>query len=216
MSIFNQKSKFKVKTEVRKVIQVVEPAPKKPAPKPVTKSTSVASSSSLPTSRNNTPRPSPKPSNVPASSSATTAKPVKRLHSASSPESTVPKSQKRKVAIASTNGRKSRSPAAVKQSPAFSGSDSDSEDDDDWRDRLDPTRRRKRARTETEDPDRRLRHPALWLGNVEAAEGEQEEMKFIHAVEVASLQDKCVPVMGLERDEVDVELRYPGANVLEK
>jgi H3 lysine-79-specific histone-lysine N-methyltransferase len=52
----------------------------------------------------------------------------------------------------------------------------------------------------------------LWAGQNE----EEDELGIVHAVEVASLADKCRPVMGLEEDEVGVRLRYPGANYLER
>jgi H3 lysine-79-specific histone-lysine N-methyltransferase len=102
-----------------------------------------------------------------------------------------------------------QSSATASPAPILSDSEPGSDDDDDWRERLDPSKRRKRAHTE--DPDRRLRHPRLWSG-----QGEDEKLGFVHSVEVASLLDKCQPVMNLARDEVAVRLRYPGAKDTER
>ncbi|KAL2262680.1 hypothetical protein VTK26DRAFT_433 [Humicola hyalothermophila] len=214
MSILNQKSKFKVKTEVRKVKQAVESTPQQ-------------RKSSLPPA---SARASPFP---PTSSSfSSSLKKTNRHLPSTSPETDLTSSQKslkRRAAAA----RIRNSPAA-NASPSFSD-DSEpgsGDDDDDWRDRFDPNRRQrlKRARTaETEDPARRLRHPDLWVGGPkESADGggkgeengigeEEEKLVITHAVEVASLADgKCQPVLGLGRDEVAVRLRYPGANYLER
>ncbi|KAK4252148.1 histone H3-K79 methyltransferase [Corynascus novoguineensis] len=197
MSIFNQKSKFKVKTEVRKVKQAVAP---KPAKNPSSSGGGNSSSASV----RGTPRASP----IPASSLS-----AKRLqqHPASSPSPTsstttssaLNLSRKRR-ALAS-----SRSPATASPAPVLSDSEPGSDDDDDWRERLDPSKRRRRAHTE--DPDRQLRHPRLWTG-----EGEDEKPAIVHSAEVASLEDKCQPVMKLGRDEVAVRLRYPGARSMER
>lgn len=197
MSIFNQKSKFKVKTEVRKVKQVV-------APKPVTNAPGASSSSSTNVSLRGTPRASP----APASSLS-----VKRVHqrpSASlspSPQPPAPSTSnpnRKRPALVSRRSTASASPA-----PVLSDSEPGSEDDEDWRERLDPSKRRKRAHTE--DPGRRLRHPKLWTGD-----GDDEIPAMVHSADVASLETKCQPVMRLERDEVVVHLRYPGAKSMER
>ncbi|KAK4123848.1 histone-lysine N-methyltransferase, H3 lysine-79 specific [Parathielavia appendiculata] len=188
MSIFNQKSKFKVKTEVRKVKQAVEPAPlKKPA--------GVANASRPSLSVPGSTRASPIPSSLHA----------KRLYSSSSPESKSSLSQSRKR----RGPANSRSPATASPAPALSDSEPGSDDEDDWRDRVDPSKRRKRAHTE--DPDRRLRHPSLWSG-----QGEEDKPGIVHAADVASLADRCQPVMYLTPDEVVVRLRYPGAKYPER
>lgn len=204
MSIFNQKSKFKVKTEVRKVKQAVEPTPEK-------KRLGNGSTSST----HGTPRASPIPSSSslhakrprPTASPATANKPS--LSSSAASLSALDPSRKRRRAPASSSS--SRSPATASPAPpALSDSEPGSDDDDDdWRERLDPSKRRKRAHTE--DPDRRLRHPRLWAG-----QGEEEKPGIVHAVQVASLEDKCQPVMKLGRDEVGVRLRYPGAKYTER
>jgi H3 lysine-79-specific histone-lysine N-methyltransferase len=197
MSIFNQKSKFKIKTEVRKVKQAVAPTPDKKQP----------SSSSA----HGTPRASPIPSSLRG--------PGKRLHqqSASSPADTTRSSPASSSSTTlNPGGRKrrapassSRSPATASPAPALSDSEPGSDDDDDWRDRLDPSKRRKRAHTD--DPDRRLRHPRLWAG-----QGDEDRLGVVHAMEVASLGDRCQPVMKLGKDEVAVRLRYPGAKYTER
>lgn len=225
MSIFNQKSKFKVKTEVRKVKQAVTTT--SPAPQAAAKKTAAAASaasngraSSVASlnSRSSSARPSPIPP---------TSVPSKRQllapRSSTSPETShYPGKRGRNGTVAQRllgragSNRSSRSPA----SPSFSDSEPGSDDDDDdWRDRLDPHKRRKRAHTETvEDPARRLRHPRLWTGRdgdggVDGAA--EERLAIVHSADVASLEDKCQPVMGLGRDEVGVRLRYPGSNFLE-
>lgn len=194
MSIFNQKSKFKIKTEVRKVKQVIAPTPQKSGGAGPSSRVSL----SAPASAHGTPRVSPIPSSLRA----------KRLQSASSPDTegsppSTNHSRKRRAPASS------RSPATASPAPALSDSEPGSDDDDDWRERLDPSKRRKRAHTE--DPDRRLRHPRLWSG-----QGEDEKLAIVHAMDVASLGDRCQPVMKLGRDEVGVRLRYPGAKNLER
>jgi H3 lysine-79-specific histone-lysine N-methyltransferase len=192
MSIFNQKSKFKIKTEVRKVKTEIAPTPQR---KPSTNGTSASRLSlSAPSSAHGTPRASPRPSSHLS----------RRLPSTSSPETKSSSSTNRK-----RRAPASRSPATASPAPVLSDSEPGSDDDDDWRERLDPSKRRKRAHTE--DPDRRLRHSRLWTG-----QGEDEKPAIVHAVDVAALGDKCQPVMKLGRDEVGVRLRYPGAKYLER
>ncbi|VBB86619.1 Putative histone-lysine N-methyltransferase, H3 lysine-79 specific [Podospora comata] len=204
MSIFNQKSKFKVKTEVRAVKKTL---PEKPKPKPTSAppSTSRIPSSSVRASPSttSTPRASPLPPSARKSQNGSSRylDPSSALKAPSS--STSSNSRKRP--------RASHSPA----SPSFdSDSDSDSASDDDWQDQLDPRKRLKRLeQLRRHDPNRRVRHPKMWKGD---RESEGELLPIIHAVEVASLSEKCQPVMGLSRDEVGVRLRYPGSNHREK
>ncbi|KAL2271495.1 hypothetical protein VTJ83DRAFT_866 [Remersonia thermophila] len=188
MSIFNQKSKFRVQTEVRKIKQPVE---KKPKPTTTPRASSLQPPST--SSARSTPRASPIPPHVQAPKRKT------------SPDVSKP---------CSSPPRKRRQPASARASPAaatpLSDSEPGSDDDDDWRERLDPNKRAKRART-VEDPDRRLRHPRLWSGR-----GGDERPAIVHAADVASLKDKCQPVMKLARDEVGVQLRYPGSKHMER
>ncbi|KAJ4304255.1 Nucleosomal histone H3-Lys79 methylase [Collariella sp. IMI 366227] len=205
MSIFNQKSKFKVHTEVKKVKQAVAPTP--PKRKATTSGTYASTSSatltgslSAPSSAHGTPRASPNPSSLnPAARRRlqSTSSPEPRARATSSPSS-VPARKRRALPA------KSRSPANA--SPALSESEAGSDDDDGWRE-FNSNKRRRRAYTE--DPGRRLRHP-------EASDDGDGKLPIVHAVDVASLEDRCQPVMGLGRDEVRVRLRYPGSNYLER
>ncbi|KAK1751635.1 histone methylation protein DOT1-domain-containing protein [Echria macrotheca] len=196
MSIFNQKSKFKVKTEIRTIRQAVEPT--QPKAHPATVNTGAKHSSAQgPKAKNSssslssTPRASPKPRPAGGAGSHLT------------------------VAAAERNNRKRRAgsnrPAA---SPNFSESDN-SDDDEDWVERLDARKRRKRAdeARHQEDPNRVLRHPKLWDGVDEA---DTARLPIIHAVQLASLEEKCQPALGLARDRVSVKLQYPGARYPER
>ncbi|KAH6624690.1 histone-lysine N-methyltransferase, H3 lysine-79 specific [Chaetomium sp. MPI-SDFR-AT-0129] len=211
MSIFNQKSKFKVKTEVRKVKQAVAPTPERKI--------ATAHRSNGHGSAHGTPRGSPTPSltlaakrlQVPQNSNGNRRSPSDTYSRLSPASSSSPAGSSGLL----NPGRKrrapanSRSPATASPAPVLSDSEPGSDDDDDWRDRLDPSKRTKRAHTE--DPDRRVRHPKLWAG-----EGEEEKPRIVHAVDVASLEDRCQPVMKLARDEVGVRLRYPGSKHMER
>jgi len=94
-------------------------------------------------------------------------------------------------------------------------SDSEDEDgDDDWEQNLDVRKRQKRAdKSRPVDPKRIFRHPKLWTGDDESGNAEQQLriLPIKHAVDFASLEHKCQPVLGLSRDQVRVKLRYPGA-----
>ncbi|KAK4169434.1 putative histone-lysine N-methyltransferase, H3 lysine-79 specific [Cladorrhinum sp. PSN259] len=213
MSIFNQKSKFKVKTEIRTIKQAVEKKPATPTPSTSssTRASPAAGASSngvrriaSASSSSNTPRASPNPRStsqqhlqIPTYSSSSGSSVTKKRSRPSLPPA-----------------RKSRSPAAT-ASPSFGGSDSDSDDDDSWQDAIsDLRKRRKRAHEVTRiDQNRMVRHPKVWKGD---RGGESEILPIIHASEVANLRDKCQPVMGLARDEIAVRLRYPGSNYREK
>lgn len=223
MSIFNQKSKFKDRTEIRKIKQVVAPSAQKkravsagPTGGGARSSPAAAPSNSSSSSRS-TPRGSPNPSALqPPTSGSVRARTVSATSSAS-PEPKQPPLGSRKRPAPPPRSRQSSATTTSYASPGFS--DSDSEDDDDWRDRLDPSKRWKRAATELEDPDRRLRHPLLWTGEDAEGEGGNDrtgEQAMTHAADVASLGDKCRPVMGLGCDEIAVTLRYPGANHVER
>ncbi|KAK4241894.1 histone H3-K79 methyltransferase [Achaetomium macrosporum] len=221
MSIFGKKSKFQIKTEVRIVKQAVDPTAQ-------SKAAGARKAASGATSNGGGRVSSPggvHHANRPHASRNGPAVQVKRLQVTSasttpeprrSPSSSLlnPSRKRRTPASAS-----SRSPAAI-ASPALSESEPGSDDDDDdWRERLDPTKRRKRTHTSTEeDPNRRLRHPNIWSGQGQGEEGheEGERLGIVHAVDVASLRDRCQPVMRLGQDEVGVSLRYPGANILER
>ena len=190
MSIFNQKSKFKVKTEVRTVRQVVE---SKPKPKPQSSSVAARTSSvsnGAKAKRNGllsvgTPRASPRPGSLRGS-------PLPAEHSASA-------NRKRRAGS-------SRSPA----SPNFSES---GDEDDNWEESLDARKRMKRAHEALPlaDPNRVLRHPKLWTGSSSEDGADVVRLPIIHAASFASLEQKCQPVLGLAPDQVGVKLQYPGA-----
>lgn len=67
------------------------------------------------------------------------------------------------------------------------------------------------------DPNRSLRHPRIWTGEESiVSDKASAPPAIIHAVDVASLQQKCQPVLGLKADNVDVRLQYPGGRYPEK
>ncbi|KAM0561562.1 hypothetical protein ACHAPJ_003446 [Fusarium lateritium] len=109
--------------------------------------------------------------------------------------------------------RKRKAPSVSRRSPASDriefDKDSDGEDDG-WM-TLD-TNKRQRKGTEDGgfvDPNRKLR-------SVRAFEDRMDSRSFIHAVDVASLEHKCVPVMGAQKEEVAIRLQYPSLQPREK
>jgi H3 lysine-79-specific histone-lysine N-methyltransferase len=76
---------------------------------------------------------------------------------------------------------------------------------------LDTRKRQRRGTSEDKHlgSDRNLRHSR-------AFEGRNDDLDFIHAVEVASLEAKCVPVMGAQKEDVAIELQYPSMQPREK
>ncbi|KAK3357083.1 histone-lysine N-methyltransferase, H3 lysine-79 specific [Lasiosphaeria hispida] len=184
MSIFNQKSKFKVKAEIRTVRQAVEPPKKKPAQPP---------SAKRPSSARVTPRASPHPSSASLADSTNDS-----LRAASDT-----RARKRRAGASPANNHNN--------SPSFSDSDDESDGDEDWEGNLDARKRQKRAHQERRlaDPNRKLRHPRLWAGEDPEAVV-SKRLPIIHASDVASVNDKCQPVLGLAQNEVGVRLQYPG------
>lgn len=222
MSIFNQKSKFKIKTEIRRVQQPDPPTASSKKPKATSVPSSGRASPAAPpglSRSSSAPRASPNPSSLQHQR--------KRPHAATTTSSSVspPPETKRYAAQTRSKPRAGRRRPAASGSPAGASprlSDSEPDDDDDWSERLYAHNNRwKRARTEPADPARRLRHPCLWTGEADGQEGREgyvdaEKVDVVHAAEVASLELKCQPVMGLGPEEVAVGLRYPGSNFLER
>lgn len=187
-------NKFKVeppKIRIEKVV-VERPAPSKPKSRsrPQQSSTGGASSSrSSPAAVRPSPRPSAArhQSNSPYPSSAD----ERRLE------------RKRKAGSASASR-----PSPGKDRIAF---DKDSDNEDDGWMNLDTRKRQRRGTADGRfvDPNRRLR-------NSRAFEGRNDSLQFIHAVDVASLEAKCVPVMGAQKEDVAIELQYPSLQPREK
>jgi H3 lysine-79-specific histone-lysine N-methyltransferase len=87
--------------------------------------------------------------------------------------------------------------------------DSDAEDDG-WMD-LDARKRQRKSAADGTlvDPDRKLKSSRAFRGKVEG-------LQLIDAVEVASLETKCVPVMGAQKEDVAIEIQYPSLQRREK
>ncbi|KAK1781801.1 histone methylation protein DOT1-domain-containing protein [Copromyces sp. CBS 386.78] len=228
MSIFNQKSKFKIKTEIRTVRETVE----RPKLKASTSSSSIPTTGSSQHSRNI--RTAGAGSSLSRASSTSRLNGTSHTTSISSARASLTKvsttSLPRRVQSASPNpsingdGRSSRKRRATKASsrspisPHFSeDSDSDSNGDENWEDNLDARKRRKRVHDERPvDVNRKLRHPKIWKGEdvdqVERIPGPG----IIHAAKVASLEHKCKAALGLKNEEVAVRLQYPGVRYPER
>ena len=187
MPLFGGKNKFKVDPPK---IRVEKVAVSRPAPKPAAQSKSLGNNSSA----RSTPRPSPKPSSIRQKSNSP--------YPSSSDERRVDRKRKAGSAVPR------KSPAAVER--VEFDKDSDADEDDGWLNL--ETRKRQRKGTldgRAEDRSRKLRNPRSF-------EHRLDNLKFIHAVEVASLECKCVPVMGAQKEDVAVELQYPSLGPCEK
>ncbi|PHH77862.1 hypothetical protein CDD80_132 [Ophiocordyceps camponoti-rufipedis] len=93
--------------------------------------------------------------------------------------------------------------------------DKDSDNDDDGWMRLD-SRKRQRKRSADDDDAGRLLDSRRQIRCAAAYQGRIPGLKLIHAVEVASLDAGCVPVMGAQKEDVDIELQYPSLQPREK
>ncbi|PFH57006.1 hypothetical protein XA68_15647 [Ophiocordyceps unilateralis] len=89
--------------------------------------------------------------------------------------------------------------------------DKDSDNDDDGWMRLDA---RKRQRKRSSDGGRFDAKRQIRCAR--AFEGRRAGLHLIHAVDVASLDSGCVPVMGAQKEDVDIELQYPSLQPREK
>ncbi|KAK3379851.1 histone-lysine N-methyltransferase, H3 lysine-79 specific [Lasiosphaeria ovina] len=204
MSIFNQKSKFKVKADIRAVRQAVEPTAR-PKPKQQQQLSAAGASGSRRRASpsgggsggGSTPRASPRPGSVAA------ARQRHRLQSASPlpPSGDEGGNSRKRRAVSS------RSPA----SPNFSESGDDDEEDD-WEESLDARKRSKRVHQPRADPNRSFAHPKLWAGGDENT----ERLPILHANDVASLEQKCQPALELAQEDVAIKLQYPGARYPER
>ncbi|KAI9148012.1 Histone-lysine N-methyltransferase, H3 lysine-79 specific [Paramyrothecium foliicola] len=184
-------NKFKVeppKIRIEKVV-VDRPAPKpKPKPKPKAPSVSNGSASRSPSVN----RPSPKPL-------------LRQKSNSPYPSSSDEKRLERK--------RKAGTPSTARRSPVSDrvefDKDSDAEDDA-WMN-LDSHKRQRKGTADGRfvDPNRKLKYS-------KAFEKRPEGLKFIHAVEVASLESKCVPIMGAQKEDVAIELQYPSMQPRER
>ncbi|UPL03569.1 hypothetical protein LCI18_014503 [Fusarium solani-melongenae] len=108
--------------------------------------------------------------------------------------------------------RKRKAPSVSRRSPASDriefDKDSDGEDDG-WMTLDSNKRQRKGTEDGFVDTNRKLR-------SVRAFKDRLDRRSFIHAVDVASLQHKCVPVMGAQKEDVAIELQYPSLQPREK
>jgi len=119
------------------------------------------------------------------------------------------------------NKRKATGTAASSRSPSVVKFDSDDEDEAEGGDG--DLFRRKKRRVLRDDPNRKLRHRKIWTGAADADDGDKGKDRavgelpgLIHAADLASLEGKCKPDLGLSEDEVGIELRYPGARQRER
>lgn len=189
-------NKFKVdppKIRIEKVI-VERPTPPTPKARPKPRSRCSAAAAS-----------------VSSSSSPATSRPSPRLpsvrHDSNSPHP--PSSDERRLA----RKRKAAGAAASRPSPASDrvAFDKDSDNEDDGWMSLDSRKRQRQGTADGRfvDPNRKLR-------NSRAFEGRNQHLQFVHAVHVASLEAKCVPVMGAQKEDVAIELQYPSLQPREK
>lgn len=121
---------------------------------------------------------------------------------------------------APTNRRKRRaqsSRSAASDAVKFSDDDSESEDGGAWEDSLGARhkRRKRDGAGRAVDLSRKLRHPEIWTGGDEERDGDGLPA-LIHAANVASLNLKCQPTLGVAADDVALKLRYPGSRYPER
>ncbi|KAL5088396.1 histone methylation protein DOT1 domain-containing protein [Trichoderma camerunense] len=192
-------NKFKVdppKIRIEKVT-IERPAPPKPKPKPQARPALSSSARSSPV-----PRLSPKAPSASAASSASSRAKSSSPYPSSADERRLDLQRKRKAVSASQR----RSPASDR---IEFDKDSDAEDDG-WMD-LDSHKRQRKATSESKSVDSNRK-----LKNARAFERKDERLQFIHAVDVASLEHKCVPIMGASKEDVAIELQYPTLQRREK
>ncbi|KAG9253778.1 putative histone H3 methyltransferase [Emericellopsis atlantica] len=186
MPLFGKSNKFKANPPKIRVEKVTV---NRPASKPPSTS---AVKSAVPSSNrslgSNSARASPRPASL--------------RQESHSPYPSSSDERKRKRAVKTPSAR--ASPAVVER-PAFD-KDSDAEEDDGWL-TLETRKRQRKAREE--DSSRKLK-------NERSFEDGYGKLEYIHAVDVASLECKCVPVMGATEHDVAIELQYPCLGPREK
>ena len=197
MGIFDQRSKHKVEQTVTKV-QVRVPLHPQPKPKQQqlavpTPNAKRAGSAASSRHASGTPRASPNP----RSSSSVRFESASPVLSSADERSVA---RKRKAAVAS-----SRSPA----SPRYAEDSDPDDDEENWADMLVAQKRQKQVHVNI---NRTLRHPRMWAGD----DAHAKEIPIIHASELASLDRKCTPALGLDPDNVGIKLRYPGSKFPEQ
>ncbi|GJN78170.1 nucleosomal histone H3-Lys79 methylase [Purpureocillium lilacinum] len=194
MPLLGKGNKFKVnqpKIRIDKVVVERPPPPKPKQPRPAASSSSARSS---PAAGH---RPSPKPPSAAARHKSHSPYP------SSSDEKRLERKRK-----AGRDGAALSRPSPASDRVAF---DKDSDNEDDGWMNLDGRKRQRRGTVDGRfvDPNRKLR-------NARAFEGRNDKLKFIHATEVASLESKCVPVMGAQKEDVAIELQYPSLQPRER
>lgn len=160
------------------------------------------------------PKPKPKPQTLAAKASSSRSPSVHR----SSPKPATPRQKSNSPYPSSSDERRierkrKAGSTPVRKSPAVErvNFDKDSDNEDDGWMNLE-TRKRQRKSNENGqlvDPNRKLR-------NVMAYEEPEAGLKFIHAVDVASLENRCVPVMGASKEDVALEIQYPSPQPRER
>ncbi|KAL7918477.1 histone methylation protein DOT1 domain-containing protein [Trichoderma austrokoningii] len=165
----------------------------------------------------NAPRPKPKLVARPGLSSSARSSPIRKLSPNATSSSIASSRAKSSSPYPSSTDerrfepqRKRKAPTgASRRSPASDriefDKDSDAEDDN-WMD-LDSHKRQRKATSE--DSNRKVR-------SARAYERKDEGLQFVHAVDVASLEHKCAPIMGASKEDVAVELQYPTLQRREK
>lgn len=163
-------------------------------------------------------RPAPKPKLKPQSlSKASSTSRSPSLHR-SSPKPATPRQKSNSPYPSSSDERRierkrKAGTTPVRRSPALErvtfDKDSDDNEDDGWMS-LDARKRPRKV------PDQIIADPNRKLRDVDAYEEPEAGLKFVHAVDVASLETKCVPVMGAQKEDVAIEIQYPSPQPRER
>ncbi|KAL6864263.1 histone methylation protein DOT1 domain-containing protein [Trichoderma novae-zelandiae] len=190
-------NKFKVDPPKIRIEKVTIERPAPPKPKPAARLPLSSSARSSPARRL-----SPKTPSASAVSSASSRTKSSSPYPSSADERRLDLRRKRKAISSSQR----RSPASDR---IEFDKDSDAEDDG-WMD-LDSHKRQRKATSESKSVDSNRK-----LKSAKAFERKDERLQFIHAVDVASLEHKCVPIMGASKEDVAIELQYPTLQRREK